>query len=87
MENTPTDCEAFLERLYPYLDGELDEGARADIERHLELCADCLRQLGAERDLKDLVRRKCTGETIPATLTERLRAAVRTLARGGRPAG
>lgn len=80
MENTPTDCEALLARLYPYLDGELEAVDCAEIERHLEECADCFKQLGAEKDLKALVRRKCRGEQIPASLTGRLREAVRGLA-------
>lgn len=37
------DCEEALERLYDYLDGELTAVRRAEVRRHLELCAPCLK--------------------------------------------
>ena len=36
------DCEEILRDLYPYLDGELSESARAEIQGHLDDCLDCL---------------------------------------------
>ncbi|TMK51776.1 MAG: anti-sigma factor, partial [Actinobacteria bacterium] len=35
MEHPKADCRSFLARLYLYLDGEIDELSKADIDRHL----------------------------------------------------
>jgi len=72
MEHPKADCRSFLARLHLYLDGEIDELSKADIDRHLELCTGCEQQLTFERDLKALVRRKCS-EQPDAILIERLR--------------
>lgn len=76
MEHPKADCRAFLARLYVYLDGEIDEQSRADIDRHLEACTGCEQQLIFERDLKALVRKKCV-EQPDEILIERLRVEIR----------
>ena len=76
MEHPKADCRAFLARLYVYLDGEIDESSRADIDRHLEECTGCEQQLVFERDLKAIVRRKCS-EQPSEVLIERLRVEIR----------
>ncbi|TMK77658.1 MAG: mycothiol system anti-sigma-R factor [Actinobacteria bacterium] len=75
MEHPKADCRSFLARLYLYLDGEIDELSKADIDRHLELCTGCERHLVFERDLKALVRKKCS-EQPDAILIERLRVEI-----------
>ena len=35
------DCEAIRRQLAAWSDGELDPHSRADVDRHLEDCADC----------------------------------------------
>jgi len=75
MEHPKADCRAFLARLYVYLDGEIDEQSRADIDRHLEECTGCEQQLVFERDLKALIRRKCS-EQPSEVLIERLRVEI-----------
>jgi len=76
MEHPKADCRAFLARLYLYLDGEIDEQSRADIDRHLEICTGCEHQFIFERDLKALVRKKCS-EQPDEVLIERLRVEIR----------
>lgn len=76
MEHPKADCRAFLARLYVYLDGEIDEPSKADIDRHLEECTGCEQQLVFERDLKALIRRKCS-EQPDAILIERLRVEIK----------
>lgn len=73
MADPKTDCEAVLKRLYLYLDGEIAGEECAHFERHLAECAPCLDHAGFERDLKEIVRRKCAGEGVPEGLTQRLR--------------
>jgi mycothiol system anti-sigma-R factor len=66
------DCAQVLERVYEYLDGELD---LSDIERirvHLEECGPCLRQYDLDVALKALIRRSCACEQAPAELRERI---------------
>ena len=75
MEHPKADCRAFLARLYLYLDGEIDEASRADIDRHLEVCTGCEQQLFFERDLKALIRKKCS-EQPDEILIERLRVEI-----------
>lgn len=77
MENAETDCRTVLERLYLYLDGELQDAACADIERHLELCVGCLGHAGFERELKQIVGRKCREKDVPEGLMARLREKLR----------
>ena len=77
MEHSETDCRSFLARLYLYLDGEIDELQRADIDRHLDACTGrCGGQLVFERDLKALIKKKCS-EQPDAILVERLRVEIR----------
>jgi mycothiol system anti-sigma-R factor len=76
VEHSKTDCRSFLARLYLYLDGEIDDEQRADIDRHLEACTGCEHQFVFERDLKALVRRKCA-EQPDEVLVERLRIEIR----------
>lgn len=76
MEHAKADCRSFLARLYLYLDGEIDELSKADIDRHLEACSGCEQHLVFERDLKALVRKKCS-EQPPEVLIERLRVEIR----------
>ncbi len=76
MEHPKADCRAFLARLYLYLDAEIDEQSKADIDRHLEECTGCEKQLVFERDLKALIRRKCS-EQPSEILIERLRVEIR----------
>lgn len=79
MGNAETDCRAVLEQLYVYLDGELASTSIAEIDRHLELCADCLRHVGFERDVIKIVGKKCRQSDIPEGLAEQIRAKLRDI--------
>jgi mycothiol system anti-sigma-R factor len=45
-------CEYVLQRIYDYLDGEVDESTRADIDHHIEHCRECFGRAEFERLLK-----------------------------------
>jgi anti-sigma factor RsiW len=49
-------CDAYQVLLMGYLDGELDEPQRADLEEHLESCAACRAERGAYESLNRMVR-------------------------------
>lgn len=74
-EHRGLSCEEVMEQLFAYLDGELGEGAHADIEHHLEACRGCFSRVEFERRLK--ARLAETGRVpAPESLRERLRTMI-----------
>lgn len=67
-----TDCREVLERVYEYLDGEMNDGDVAKIREHLDECSPCLKQYDLDVALKALVRRSCTCEQAPEALRQRI---------------
>jgi mycothiol system anti-sigma-R factor len=45
-------CEEVIERLFDYLDRELDDHQSADIQRHLDRCRDCFTRAEFEKRLR-----------------------------------
>ena len=50
-----------VERLYQFIDGELTDERRHQIERHLDECSPCLQAVGFERELRDRDRQPVQG--------------------------
>lgn len=67
-----TDCREVLERVYQYLDGELDDHTVGKIQQHLDECRPCLSEYDLDVVLKALVRRSCGGECAPEQLRARI---------------
>jgi mycothiol system anti-sigma-R factor len=67
-----TDCSEVLERVYQYLDGELDVHAVGKIKQHLHECGPCLSEYDLDQVMKALVRRSCGGECAPQELRARI---------------
>ena len=67
-----TDCAEVIEKVYLYLDGEIDDDTRHKLREHLDECAPCLRKYGVEQDVKALVARCCGSDVAPEGLRERL---------------
>lgn len=66
---SPTDvdhltCRELVELLTDYLEGLLDAGARADIERHIVICRGCSSYVEQMRSTIDLLGR-IAAETAP----------------------
>lgn len=61
-------CTEVLDRVYAYLDGELDSPGYAKIRQHLDECGPCLREYGLEEVVKQLVHKHCGHDTVPADL-------------------
>ncbi|MBD0293222.1 MAG: mycothiol system anti-sigma-R factor [Jiangellaceae bacterium] len=76
-----TDCAEILDRIYVFLDGEMDGGPEsyALVERHLDECAPCLSEYDLERVLKALVARSCGGEHAPPQLRQRVLTRIRQI--------
>jgi anti-sigma factor, TIGR02949 family len=63
-----TDCNDVLDRVYDYLDGELDDDWYVEIRRHLDECGPCLKQYGLDQIVKQLVARHCGCDPVPEDL-------------------
>ena len=60
-----TDCSEVLDRVYEYLDNEMEELDCAKIRQHLDECGPCLKQYDLDLALKALIRRSCACEPAP----------------------
>jgi len=67
-----TPCSEVLDKVYAYLYGELEEANCAEIRRHLDECAPCLREYGLEETVKKIVDKCCGCDPAPAQLRARL---------------
>ena len=72
------DCQAAVEELYRYLDGELTDANRASIQVHLDACGHCLDAFEFHHELKMVVSQKCRSE-LPTGLRDRVLDALRAL--------
>ncbi len=70
------DCREALGELYEFLDGELTEVRRLEIQTHLQACLPCWEAFDFEAELKIFVGKRCR-ETAPESLKERV---IRSLA-------
>ena len=76
------DCFEAVHLLYHYLDGELTDDRRREIQAHLDDCLPCLEAYDFEAELRMVVARKCKDE-VPETLRIRIAEALRIEATGG----
>ena len=60
-----TPCTEVLDRVYGYLDGELDDLDCAKIRQHLDECGPCLREYGLEEAVKRVVQKHCGCDPAP----------------------
>jgi len=70
-DHTAKDCSEVLDRVFFFLDNELDQADCTDIQRHLDECGPCLAKYDLERTVKTLVARSCT-EVAPEGLRQRV---------------
>ena len=66
------DCEHVLERVYEFLDNELDAATSDAIRHHLAMCEPCLERFDVEEALKSLVHRRCGGDVAPQHLRSKI---------------
>jgi mycothiol system anti-sigma-R factor len=69
-----TPCTEVLDRIYAYLDGELDAVEGSKVRQHLDECGPCLREFGLEDVVKKLIRQRCCD---PAPVDLRAKVLVR----------
>ena len=72
------DCNSVVRELYTFLDGELTDGRRVQIERHFTGCTDCHEVVEFHASLKMTISEKCR-ESVPDSLRLRISEALRRL--------
>ena len=70
-------CSEVLERLYTYLDGEIEGQGYAQIREHLDECGPCLREYGLEEAVKRVVQKHCGCDPAPAELRAKVLVRIR----------
>lgn len=70
-DRTSLSCDAALRLLAQYLDRELGDDDRGDVERHLATCRSCFSRAEFERRLKGELARLRSSE-VPAALQDRI---------------
>jgi mycothiol system anti-sigma-R factor len=71
-----SDCSAVLDRMFFFLDNELDQADCSQIQQHLDECGPCLAKYDLERTVKTLVARSCP-EVAPEGLRQRVMLSIR----------
>jgi mycothiol system anti-sigma-R factor len=74
-----TPCSEVLDRVYGYLDGEINELDCAKIRQHLTECGPCLREYGLEESVKRLVAKHCGCDPVPAGLRGKVMVRIREI--------
>ncbi len=63
-----SDCSEVLHRIYEYLDGEMSADDVRRVATHLAACGPCLAEHDLDAAMKQVVRRSCASEEVPAEL-------------------
>ena len=69
---TDAQCEHVLDRVYQFLDHELDTASSDEIREHLSACEPCLDRFDVEQAVKTLVNRCCGGDKAPSELRSKV---------------
>ena len=70
------DCSEVLQRIFFFIDNELEQADCQQIRHHLDECGPCLEKYDLERTVKALVQRSCS-EHAPETLRDRVLLRIR----------
>ena len=72
---TPISCREALERLYEYLDGELQPESAEEVRRHVEVCRACYPDVKFTTEFRDALHRAARGQpAAPGGLREKIEA-------------
>jgi len=85
------DCNGAIEKLYHYLDSELTDERRTEIQRHLDDCPPCGSAFGFEAELRQVISDRCR-DHVPQSLLDKVRMALdaeeaKLSGKGSGPAG
>ena len=65
-------CEEALQRLWDFLDGELEAADELEVQKHLEVCGRCYPQYDFRRAYFGLMHRIRTRDHVPPGLRRRI---------------
>ena len=65
-------CEEALSVIYEFLDGELEEAPRQQVQEHFDVCQRCYPHLRLEESFRAAVQNATRGEAAPPELKARL---------------
>jgi mycothiol system anti-sigma-R factor len=65
-------CEEAVNKLYEYLDRELNHATAEQLEKHLEICKLCCNHMEFEKSMKELVQKSCVQEKAPPFLKNKI---------------
>ena len=71
-EHVDAECVHVLERVYAFIDNELDTANGEQIRQHLAACEPCLDKYDVEQAVKSLVSRHCGGDVAPSHLRSKV---------------
>jgi anti-sigma factor (TIGR02949 family) len=71
------DCEQALQRIFDFIDHELDESDHAAMHRHLEACKSCFSRMEFEQRLKEKLG-QLRDEPPTEKVTERVKGLLRS---------
>jgi mycothiol system anti-sigma-R factor len=74
-QDSLSNCQEVIHRIYHFLDGELTPDKRAQIQHHLDDCPPCIEAFEFEAELRVLVSRGCR-EQVPEQLRLRIAALI-----------
>lgn len=66
-------CEEAVQKLYEYLDKELDKATVEQLDTHLEICQSCCDHFEFEKKVRSIIREKCSDEKAPDFLKSKIR--------------
>jgi mycothiol system anti-sigma-R factor len=72
MSDCGPNCEETLEEIQRFLDGEVEQHVRIEIEQHLTGCNPCMQRTEFRRHLKIMISSKCSSEVVPADLQAKI---------------
>ncbi|WP_071606286.1 mycothiol system anti-sigma-R factor [Luteipulveratus halotolerans] len=67
-EKPKPECQAVMDQIYAYLDGELDRPSQELLKQHLLECPPCVGEYERDLLLKSLLQRSCACEEAPSEL-------------------
>lgn len=74
----PISCQEALERLYEYLDGELNAGTAEEVRHHVEVCEACYPEVKFATEFRDALHRAARGQPVcPGSLREKVGSLLR----------
>jgi mycothiol system anti-sigma-R factor len=68
------ECQQTLRELERFLDGELEPGMRAVVDKHLSGCNPCTQRTEFRIHLKAMIASSCSRDAMPPELLERVQS-------------